>query len=331
MRGANYKKRKRVIVLKGGPSAEHEVSLNSARNVARNLNRGQYEPTEIFITKGGEWEVPLMELKKDSDIAFIAMHGAYGEDGTLQSILDAEGIPYTGSGALASALAMNKFLTGRLLNDAGIATPRSYLLSRTGWHENVPRVWDWTRYFAGYPAVVKPNNSGSSVGVVIVKKKDEMVPALEEVFRISREALIQPFIEGREVTCAVLDHGIWKSAHALLPTEIIPQVSSFFDYEAKYRPQGSLEITPARIPDSFTQQIQRLAVATHNLVGAKGFSRTDMILGRDGNIHVLEINTIPGLTTESLLPKAAEASGIPFDRLLDQIIEAAFWANGIRD
>ena len=319
------------MILKGGPSAEHEVSLKSARNVARNLNREQYEPTEILITKGGEWEVPLEQLKKDSDMAFIAMHGAYGEDGTLQSMLDAEGIPYTGSGALSSALAMNKFLTGRLLRDAGVPTPRTYFISKTGWHEEVPRVWDWVRYFAGYPIVVKPNNSGSSVGVSFANTKDELVSALDQIFRLSREALVQPYIEGREVTCAVLDRGIPKSHNVLLPTEIIPQTSNFFDYRAKYEPGGSLEITPARIPNSFTQLVQRLALQTHRLVGARGFSRTDMILGRDGTVHVLEINTIPGLTTESLLPKAAEASGIPFGRLLDQIIEAAFWVRGIRD
>lgn len=323
MRGVKHKKRKRVTILKGGPSAEHEVSLKSARNVARGLNRGQYEPTEILITKGGEWEVPIGQLKKDFDIAFIAMHGAYGEDGTLQSILDAEGIPYTGSGALSSALAMNKFLTGRLLQDVGVPTPRTYLLSKTGWQGEVPRLWDWVRYFAGYPVVVKPNNSGSSVGVSFANTKDELVQALDQVFRLSREALVQPYIEGREVTCVVLDRGIPKSQTVLLPTEIIPQASRFFDYKAKYDPQGALEITPARIPESFTQLVQRLAVAAHTLVGAKGFSRTDMILGRDGTVHVLEINTIPGLTTESLLPKAAEASGIPFDKLLDRIIEAS--------
>lgn len=309
--------------MKGGPSSEHEVSLKSARNVSRKLDRDYFEPTEVFIGKDGTWEVPLERLKDSSDVIFIALHGTYGEDGTVQRVLDSAAIPYTGSGALASALAMNKFLSARLFGDAGIKTPRSYFIPRENWHSAVPAAWNWIHYYCGYPVVIKPNDNGSSVGVQIVRGKDEVVQALGEAFKVSHQALIQPFLEGKEITCAVLDRGIPKSAHALQPTEIIPQVSGFFDYEAKYQPGGSLEITPARISAGFTQLVQRIAVLTHTLVGARGFSRTDMIIGRDGDIHVLEINTIPGLTDESLLPKAAEASGIPFDVLLQQVIEAA--------
>ncbi len=316
--------RKKIAILKGGPSLEHEVSLNSARNVSRRLVRDIYEPTEIFIGKDGGWEIPIEELKQTADAVFVALHGTYGEDGTVQTLLEHTGIPFTGSGSLASALAMNKYLTGRLFKDAGISTPRSLLISKVNWHASVPAAWDWVRLYCGYPVVVKPNDNGSSVGVYIVRTKDELVLALGEVFRVSCAALIQPFLEGREITCAVLDHGIPKTAHALLPTEIIPQTSGFFDYEAKYAPGGSLEITPARIPASFTQLAQRVAVLAHTLVGARGFSRTDMIIGRDGTLHVLEINTIPGLTEESLLPKAAEASGIAFEDLLHQVIEASF-------
>lgn len=319
---SHAKKRKRVAVLKGGPSSEHDVSLKSARNVSRKLDRDFFEPTEVFIGKDGAWEIPLERLQDLSDVVFIALHGTYGEDGTLQQILDGAGIPYTGSGALTSALAMNKFLSARLFGDAGIKTPRSYFIARENWHDSVPAVWDWIRYYCGYPVVIKPNDNGSSVGVRIARDKDEVVQALEEAFRVSRHVLIQPLLEGKEITCAVLDRGIPKSAHALQPTEIVPQISGFFDYEAKYQPGGSLEITPARISAGFIQLVQRIAVLTHTLVGARGFSRTDMIIGRDGNIHVLEINTIPGLTEESLLPKAAEASGVPFDTLLRQVIEA---------
>lgn len=310
--------------MKGGPSTEHEVSLKSARNVARNLIRDVYEPTEIFIGKEGKWEIPVEELKNTADTVFIALHGTYGEDGTVQGILENAGIPFTGSGSLASALAMNKFLTARLFKDAGILTPKSFLISKSNWHASVSQVWDWIRYYFGYPVVVKPNDNGSSVGVRIVRNKDEVVQALSEAFRVSRDVLVQPFLEGKEITCAVVDRGIPKSAYALLPTEIIPQISGFFDYEAKYQPGGSLEITPARIPASFIQMVQRIAVSAHTLVGARGFSRTDMIIGRDGIVHVLEINTIPGLTEGSLLPKAAEASGIPFADLLHQVIEAVF-------
>jgi len=238
-------------------------------------------------------------------------------------LLDELKIPYTGSNATVSALGMNKFLSLRLFRAGGLTTPLTFLVTKKDF-ENAPiKFFELVHYYLGFPLVVKPNNNGSSVGVSIVKKEDELLTALEEIFKISREALLQNFINGKEITCGVLDHGFSESAYPLLPTEIIPQVSHFFDYRAKYEPSGSLEITPARLPELTLKEIQRIAVRTHKLIGAKGFSRTDMILSDDGKIYVLEINTIPGLTENSLLPKAAEAGGISFPQLIDRIIEAA--------
>jgi D-alanine-D-alanine ligase len=322
--GQSKGKKLRVAVLKGGPSHEHEVSLKSAENVSRYLNSERYDHRHILISKGGEWEVPLAELDRCADVAFIAMHGAYGEDGGVQLDLESVGIPYTGSNAATSALAMNKFLTLRLFHDAGLTVPFSLLVSAHEWETKPDSVMDQVRYYVHFPAVVKPNADGSSVGVHIVRDRDELVHALLNVLSFSREALIQTFIHGREMTCGVLDRGYEGSAFPLLPTEIVPKVSGFFDYRAKYEVGGSSEVTPpANLSSAYRELIQRTAVRAHQLVGARGFSRTDMILAPSGEVFVLEINTIPGLTETSLIPQAAAASGISFPEFLDLIIDAS--------
>ncbi|MDO8469862.1 MAG: D-alanine--D-alanine ligase family protein [bacterium] len=313
-------KKLRVAVLGGGPSHEHEVSLKSAENVARHLPKDRYEVREVTISKKGEWPVPLAELIRDTDIAFIALHGAYGEDGTVQAELDAAGVPYTGSGALASALAMNKFVSGQVLERNGIAIPLSLLVHVGEWERDPDLVLERIGRYIGYPVVTKPNASGSSVGVGIARDRDELVRGLLVVFAISRDALIQTFIEGREFTCGVLDDGIERSATALLPTEIVPQVSAFFDYRAKYEPGGSLEVTPANLPETTLAALRRTAVAAHRALGCRGISRTDFMLNGRGNLFVLEVNTIPGLTAESVIPKAAAATGLAFPDLLEMLI-----------
>ncbi|MDI6821198.1 MAG: D-alanine--D-alanine ligase [Patescibacteria group bacterium] len=321
-------KKKKVAVLMGGPSTEHETSIKSGKNVLRAINREKYEPIEIFINREGKWPIEPHEVAKSNDVAFIALHGTYGEDGTIQMILDELKIPYTGSNAAVSALGMNKFLSLRLFRAGGLITPLSFLISKNDFEKTPIKFFEFVRYYLGFPVVVKPNDNGSSIGASIVRNQDELLMAIEEVFKISREALLQNFIKGREVTCGVLDHGFSESAYPLLPTEIIPQVSHFFDYRAKYELNGSFKITPARLPGSILKEIQRVAVKVHKLVGAKGFSRTDMILGEDGKIYVLEVNTIPGLTENCLMLKAAEASGISFSNLIERIIEAALRYHG---
>lgn len=305
--------RMRLALLMGGPSSEHEVSLASARVVERELDRSRYDIVPVLISRRGEWSVPLEKLRGSVDIAFIAMHGEYGEDGTVQELLEQAGIPFTGSSAAASALAMNKVLASRLFRAQGLAAPRFAVVCR--YDKHLPDVG------IAYPWVVKPTNRGSSVGMSVVRRPGEVHRALERAFSFSRCALVQEYIPGREVTCAILDDGC-SEAFPLPPTEIIPRAGNIFDYRAKYTPGATEEITPARLQRDTLFAVQHAALVAHRAVGASGMSRTDMIIGEDGVLYVLEINTIPGMTETSLLPKAAVAHGLTLSELFDRVIEA---------
>ena len=312
----------RVGLLMGGPSAEHEVSLASGEVVGKALGSGnKYEVIPILIGRDGTWPIEIEDLADEIDVAFIALHGEYGEDGTVQEILKNQGIPFTGSDVLPSALAMNKVLSLRLLASKGIPVPRFVVVHN---HEKEIEPFD---HF-GFPVVVKPANRGSSVGVAVVRTPEGLYSSLQNAFRFSRDALIQEYIPGHEVTCSVLDDGL-GDVIPLPVTEIIPKSGGFFDYKAKYTPGASEEITPARLTDEGTELIQRTAVAAHRALGASGFSRTDMVIGEDGELYVFEVNTIPGMTETSLLPQAAEAHGLTLEDLFDRIIEAGLRRHGI--
>lgn len=317
------KPKKRVAVLMGGPSREHSVSLKSGNKVVAHLHKDKYEVTPVLISQNGHWEHEPSHLAENADVVFIAMHGEYGEDGTAQSMLDAAGIPYTGSGAATSALAMNKFVSGEIFRHHGLAVPLSFFVSKRDWRDDRTATFARMKHYLSFPFVVKANDQGSSVGVHVVRNWDEFMSAMYDVFSITDSAVIQAFIQGREVSCGVLDFGWAGSEYALLPTEIVPHSGHFFNFDSKYAEGGSEEITPARVPDYVLREIQRTALAVHKAVGARGFSRADMIVDSQGIIFVLEINTIPGLTEQSLLPKAAAESGITFEDLLDRIILAA--------
>jgi D-alanine-D-alanine ligase len=313
--------KKRIAVLMGGPSSEHEVSLSSGKTVAKTLDRKKYEVFPVLIDKRGEWGTDAKRLKDLADLAFIAMHGEYGEDGTIQGLLEEIGLPYTGSDPRSSALGMNKVLSERVFRTAGLNTPESLLIQHFGDLESLRIDFDW-------PVVVKPADKGSSVGVSIVNNPDEIYSALEQAFAFSRNVMIQEFIRGRELTCGVIDDGLGV-ARALAPTEIIPKTASFFDYDAKYTSGATEEITPARLPIDFIQLVQKTALAAHKAIGASGFSRTDMILSPYGKLYILEINTIPGMTPTSLLPQEAYACGLDFSEFLDNVIQAALRKYGI--
>lgn len=300
----------------GGPSSEHEVSLSSGKTVANILDRKKYEVFPVFVDKRGKWDTDVAKLKDLVDLAFIAMHGEYGEDGTIQNLLEEVGMPYTGSDPASSALGMNKVLSERVFKTAGLNTPESLLIQHFGDLDNLRIDFDW-------PVVVKPADKGSSVGVTIVKNPDEIYGALEQAFVFSRNVMIQEFIKGRELTCGVIEDS-FGNTRALAPTEIIPKTAGFFDYDAKYIAGASEEITPARLPIDFIQLIQKTAMAAHRAVGASGFSRTDMMLSPYGKLYILEINTIPGMTPTSLLPQEALACGLSFPEFLDNVIQAAF-------
>lgn len=320
-------KKTRVAVLMGGPSDEHDVSVKSGEHVIEALDGEKYDAVRVFINKQGEWETPIESVAKNADVAFIALHGTYGEDGSIQGELESVGLPYTGSRSLESALAINKFLSQRVLRENGMLTPRSFHITERAWKQTAGDVCMNIRHYLGYPVVVKPNDSGSSIGVSIAHNRNELVESMDGAFTVSNSVLVEEFIPGQEVTCGVLDYGWDKSAFPLLPTSIVPRGgSSFFDYRAKYNENGAHEITP---PPGCTphqlRMIQQAAVRSHQLLGCRGFSRTDFILTPHGELFTLEVNTIPGLTKQSLFPKAAYVSGLPFSKALDVVIKAAFY------
>ena len=304
----------RVAVLMGGPSSEHDVSLLSGKMVCENLNQDRYEVVPVNINRSGEWSLPFEGLIDKADIAFLALHGEYGEDGTVQQFLDNIGMPYTGSSAQASALAMNKSASSKLFKARGLDIP--------AWTE-IAKESDWAYFRApfDYPIVVKPVDRGSSIGVNIIRNELGTKEALCNVFRVSRNAMIQKYIVGREITCGVIEDEYGEIP--LPPTEIFPLRADFFDYNSKYSLGAAKEITPAPITRQEAEEVQRIALAAHRIVGASGVSRTDMIIGNDGRFHVLEINTIPGLMPAGLLLQAANHIGLSNSALLDKIIASS--------
>ncbi|MDO8585117.1 MAG: D-alanine--D-alanine ligase [bacterium] len=306
-------KKLRIAVLMGGPSAEHEVSLKSGAMVVKNLDPQKYVATPMVIGKDGKWPVAPETLKRDYDLAFIAMHGEYGEDGTIQALLESLGVPFTGSDAKASRLGMDKIAAAQAFKNAGL---------------NMPPEMDPSK-IKTFPVVIKPADRGSSVGVSIVKTAAELPAAIAKAKQCSPNIVAQQFISGREFTCGVLEiapstSSGHKKTVALPPTEIVLKGSVFFDFNAKYTPNASEEVTPPRnLPEAKIKAIQRAALTAHRAIHARGVSRTDMIMDANGKIYVLEINTIPGMTETSLVPQEARAFGLPPAELLDNIVQAA--------
>lgn len=318
--------RKRIYVLMGGPSPEFDVSLKSGEYVCDSLDKEVYEPVSVFVDREGKWDIPPEEMRKDAHCAFIAMHGLYGEDGTVQSILRSHNIPHTGASPMESALAMNKFLTLQILADFGFSIPPTVHIPKGEWESARAFVLKTSIERIGFPMVVKPNRGGSSIGITIAKTKREAEEAIDHIFSFSSEVLIQERIIGREFTCGVLDHGWGESAFPLLPTEIIPR-GDHFSTTAKYD-GATFEITPPqKLSEDKIKRLQEVALRVHQRVGASGCSRTDMMMDAKGDIVVIEINTVPGFTRESFIPKAGEASGIPFSKLLDIMIAAGVRAH----
>lgn len=256
------------------------------------------------------------------DVAFLALHGKYGEDGTIQGFLELTGTPYTGSGVLASALAMDKVMAKRVLAAEGIRVPRGiHITSADLAMEGGAAI---AKANALLPAVVKPSKQGSSVGMSLVDSPSAMEAAVRLALQHDDEALVEERVFGTEITVGVLGKLGAAGLEALPVVEIVPR-RAFFDYQAKYDPDQCEEICPARISDEATREAQSLAMRAHRALSCRGYSRTDMILGPKGPV-VLEVNTLPGMTMNSLLPKAAAAAGIPFGELLDRIVRLALEA-----
>ena len=296
-----------IALLYGGISSEREVSLMSGNQVYEALDKDKYRVLR-YDTK-----TDLKCLTNDAsqiDAAFIILHGPFGEDGTIQGMLDLLGIPYQGTGVLGSALAMNKLVSKQLYENSGLPVPAYMSIKRRDQVDPESFVKK-----LGLPLVVKPVSGGSSVGMSIVKTKDTLTAAVKNAFEQDETVLLEAFIEGIELTGAVLGN---DNLEALPIIEIVPEKNhEFFDYEAKYTAGETREICPARIDANLTDKAQTYARLAHQSLFCKGYSRTDMILkGRE--IYVLETNTIPGMTSNSLLPQAAKDVGISFEQLLDR-------------
>jgi len=305
-----------IALLSGGISSERDVSIASGNQVYESLDRDKYE----VVRYDPKTDLPkLIADAANIDAALIILHGPYGEDGTVQGLLDLLDIPYQGSGVLGSAIGMNKLVSKQLYKDASLPVAPSLTFNSISM-VNTPEVVDKL----GLPLVVKPVTSGSSIGLSIVKTEDLLSDALEKAFAEDHEIIIEAYIKGIELTGGVIGN---DELQALPIVEIIPgEEFEFFDYTAKYTPGASEEICPARIDEAMTEKAQTYAKTAHRALCCKGYSRTDMILA-DGEIYVLETNTIPGMTPTSLLPQAAGVAGISFSQLLDQLIELSLEDN----
>ncbi|OGF74429.1 hypothetical protein A3J56_00500 [Candidatus Giovannonibacteria bacterium RIFCSPHIGHO2_02_FULL_46_20] len=326
-------KKLRVLVLGGGPSVEHEVSLRTAQMIYEHLDRALYEPRLATITKDGAWliapfpplgeEEAVSKIKSVADIVFVALHGEYGEDGTVQRLFDKHGIRYTGSGPRASFVGMHKLLSRDRFRAAGLLVPQGIGISYTLYDRAQNDVVKLIARNFSFPVVAKPADRGSSIGVSIVHALSYIERGLHNVFHYSPLALTEAYIHGREIACGILEDENGNTA-ALPPTEIIPRKNIFFDYESKYADGGADEITPARVSLAIQARIQEAAIAAHRAIGCRGYSRADFIWRPETDqLFVLEINTLPGLTKASILPKEAQAAGISFPHLLDRIISSA--------
>ncbi|MBS3973399.1 MAG: D-alanine--D-alanine ligase [Actinobacteria bacterium] len=301
----------KVAVLKGGLSAEREVSLNTGAQVAAGLAAAGFRVAEIDAADRDFIDQILSEAP---DVVFICLHGRFGEDGTVQGLLELLGVPYVGSGVLASALAMDKVISKQLLKQANIPTA-DFLALRRDEPVDVVAISE----ALGVKTVVKPANEGSAIGITISHEPDELSAAVERAFLFDDRVLVEGFVSGTEVTVGVLGNDEPKA----LPTLEIVSEHEFFDYESKYVPGLSRHIVPARISSEADAECQRLAIEVHRLFGCKGMSRADMIVTTEGQVFVLETNTIPGMTSTSLYPDAARAAGIEFPQLCANLIELA--------
>jgi len=311
-----------VAVLLGGVSAEREVSLRSGAMVAEALRARGHSATELD-TNDLSFIARLVELAPD--VVFIALHGRLGEDGAVQGLLEILGLPYIGSGVLASALAMSKGQSKRLYEAAGIQTPR-YITLEASDRIDFSALAVQVNEELGESVVVKPALEGSSIGLSIVHQAGELLPAIELALEYDRTVLIEQFVSGTEVTVGVIGN---EDAEALPTIEVVAK-NAFYDYESKYAPGGSEHIIPARVGDAINATCMRMAVEAHSALGCRGLSRSDFIVDDQGEVWILETNTIPGMTSTSLVPDMARARGVEFPELCEWIVALALPASEAR-
>ena len=303
-------KDKKIVVLMGGPSAEREVSLNTGNAILGALVEKGYHAVGIELDPPKLFE----QLKASGcDVVFNAIHGEFGEDGKLQGALELLGIPYTGSGVLASAMAMDKAASKHLFVASAISTPKSKVYTKVDLKRDL--VKEITAEFA-IPVVVKSAAQGSSIGVTIVEKQEDLPEAIKNAFEYSPNILVEEFIKGRELTVAVWGN---ERKEALPIIEIIPH-SGKYDYKSKYTKGATEYIVPAELDEIIVQKVQAVALRAFDVLGCTGIARVDIMLGENGVPYVLEVNSVPGMTATSLVPKAAKAAGISFTDLCEKLL-----------
>jgi len=302
----------KVGVLMGGTSSEREISLKSGQAVFSALKEAGLKVVCIDITTDNPQKNIRLLKKYNLDCAFIALHGRFGEDGTIQSILEKMRLPFTASGVKASKLAMDKIGSLEIFSRGGLCVPKSQFLEKSAYQKEKVFISQ-----LGFPLVIKPANHGSSIGLSVVEGEPELPAAIQAALEFDERVIIQQYISGRELTVGILD------AVALPVIEIIPQ-RKFFDFTAKYQDGSTQYIVPAVLDKRIALEIQRAALKAHKLLGCYGCSRVDFILAQDGFPYILEVNTIPGMTATSLLPKAAKIAGIDFSQLCLKLLELTY-------
>lgn len=334
----------RILVLMGGDAPEREISLRSGRAVAKALARKGHNVWVADISFQYENSLPppsppppnpetLLSFSPLTlshwieflrpDAVFPILHGGYGEDGTLQAMLELLRVPYASPPPLACQLAMNKVQFKRVLVAEGMPTPMHCVVERNLFERDPERAIDKVEQKIGYPCVVKPSSQGSTIGASVVNRPDRKAlhEALKEAFHYDPEALIERKISGKEITVAVLGSG--EKAKALPVIEIVPKTGDFFDFTTKYTPGMAEHRIPPSISQDAQKRAQETAVKVHNLLGCRAVTRTDMMVDRDENVFVLELNAIPGMTEVSLVPEAAKVAGISFEELMEILLEEA--------
>ncbi len=304
----------RVAVLKGGRSLERQVSLRSGARVEDALERLGHEVVPIDV------DLDLIARLREArpDVAFVALHGRDGEDGTVQELLEILGIPYTGSGVLACVRAMDKVLTKHLLTEAGLPTPEFFAFSQTAFRDlGAADALGEIEERLDFPIVVKPAGQGSALGIKFARTASDVPAALVAAFSYDSRVLLERHVAGRDLGVSIL------AGDALPIVEAVPRDEDFYDFEARYEIGRTDFVCPAELPGDATERAQGLALRVFELLGLYGFARVDLMLDDDGGLYVLEANAIPGLTDTSLLPQAAEAAGIGFDELVGRILELA--------
>ncbi len=324
-----------IGILFGGRSAEHEVSLQSAKNVLEALDKHKFNPIVIFIDKFGKWflqsngakqealithggkiiSAKTAEIISEIDVFFPVLHGTTGEDGSIQGLLEITGVPYVGSGVLGSAIGMDKDVMKRLLRDAGV--PVTDFVVATNHDVNAAEI----EGNIGLPMFVKPANAGSSIGVSKVDETGDLRSAIDEALKFDTKVLIEKAVVGSEIECAVLGN---ENPETSIIGRIIPRKGGFYSYEAKYLDEhGAVLEIPAKVPKEIAEKAREIALKTYRVMGCEGMARVDMFASADNEIIVNEINTIPGFTKISMYPKLWEASGISYTELITRLIELA--------